>query len=510
MMFVFPQHPPGGGKDASAPPPGRRRADRFQPPPFQRNRSLNPGSITFTVFAVREEQTIETPDQDLFLNLGTILELIENRKWAELRALLSEIPSPDIAALLSELDKNERVLVFHSLPRSLAADVFAHLEPERQNAFLTEMTDEETRHLLANLSPDDRTHLLEELPGPVTQRLLHLLSSEDLAEARFLLGYPEESIGRLMTPDYVAIRPQWTIQKALEHIRQFGKESETINRIYVVDETWRLLDDVGLRRIILADPSATVETIMDHTFVSISAFADREEAVRMIGRYDVVALPVVDSDGILIGIVTVDDVLDVALEEATEDVHRFGSVEPIRGSLREARLTVLFQKRVWWLLALVFVNLLSGAVIAQHEEMIAKFVALVFFLPLLIASAGNAGSQAATLMIRALATGDVQTTDWFRLLGKELAVSAALGLAMGLAVSFIGIFRGGSEVAWIVATTMIAVVIIGSLVGMSLPFLLNRMNLDPATASAPLVTSIADITGVLVYLSIASWFLTTL
>jgi magnesium transporter len=453
------------------------------------------------------DEAAEPAAVDEELDREKIAGLIESRNWGELRAELAEVPPPDIALLLSHFGRKPRVLLFHALSRDVAAEVFAHLGPERQNALLRDLTDEETRYLLATLPPDDRTQLLAELPAPVTQRLLQLLSSEDLAEARFLLGYPEESVGRLMTPDYVAVRPGWSIQKALDHIRRFGRESETVFRIYVVDEKWRLLDDIDLRRIILADPTATVESIMDHSFTSVPAFADREEAVRLIGRYDVVALPVVDSEGTLIGIVTVDDLLDVALEEATEDVQRFGSVEPIRGSLREAGVTLLFRKRILWLLALVFVNILSGATIAHYEDLITRFVALVFFLPLLIASAGNAGSQAATLMIRALATGDVAMSDWFRLLGKELAVSAALGIAMGFAVSFVGVFRGGSDVAVIVAVTMVAVVVIGSLVGMSLPFLLARLRLDPATASAPLVTSIADITGVIIYLSIASWYL---
>lgn len=434
-------------------------------------------------------------------------ELIRDRDWPVLAEALSEWPAPEVADLLPELSKPDRVLLFHAIPRHQQAGVFSYLDARDQDALLRELTDEETRRLLVDLPPDDRTQLLSELPGQVTQRMLNLLDPADLAEARTLLGYPEESVGRLMTPDYVALRPEWTVAHALEHIRAHGRDSETVNRVYVVDGDWHLLDDIELRRVILADPERPVAEIMDHSFVSISALADREEAVRLIRRYDLVALPVTDSAGVLVGIATVDDLLDVAEEEATEDFHRVGSVEPIRGSLREAGVGILFRRRIGWLLALVFVNILSGATIARYEELISEVVALVFFLPLLIASAGNAGSQAATLMIRALATGDVRTRDWFRLLGKEAAVSAVLGGTMALAAAAIGAYRGGSEVAVVVAATMVLVVVIGSLVGMSLPFLLNRLRLDPATASAPLVTSIADITGVLVYLSIASWYL---
>lgn len=433
--------------------------------------------------------------------------LIEDRNWRALRTLVAEWPPAEVSDLLLELDKPDRVLLFRALPRRIAADTFSHLESSDQNALMEELTDEETRQLLANLPPDDRTHLLEELPGEVTRQALNLLSPEDLKEARLLLGYPEESVGRLMTPDYVAVRPHWTVARAIEHIRQMGKSSETINRVYVTHEDWRLIDDIELRKFILAEPERMVEELMDNTFVSISAFADREEAIGLIRKYDQVALPVLDSEGILVGIVTVDDVLDVAEEEATEDFHKGASVGPIQQSILEASTRLLYQRRIGWLLALVFMNIFSGAGIAFFEETIAATVALVFFLPLLIDSAGNAGSQAATLVVRALATGDVEDKDYRALAVKELSVALLMGLTMALAVSFISYFRGGPDVAVVVAMTMILVVIMGSVIGMSLPFVLKRIGADPATASAPLVTSIADISGVMIYFSIANWYL---
>ncbi len=436
-----------------------------------------------------------------------IHDLLEARKWTRLRDALREWPAPEVAQLLMDLEPGDRVLLFRAIGRERAAQAFSHLEPEARNDFLATLTDEDTRHLLANLPPDDRTELLEELPGQVTQRLLNLLSPEDLEEARYLLGYPEESVGRLMTPDYVAVRPDWTVARALDHIRRVGRESETIYRIYVVDERWVLLDDIELRRLILADPEQTIAQVMDHTFVSISAFADREEAIALIRRYDVVALPVLDSGGVLVGIVTVDDILDVQEEEVTEDFHKSASVGPLQMSLRTAGIPYLYQRRIGWLLILVVMNIFSGAGIAYYEETIAATVALVFFLPLLIDSSGNAGSQAATLMVRALATGDVRGKDWFRLLSKELGVSSLMGASMAAAVVVIAFWRGGPDVAVVVGMTMALVVVMGSLIGMSLPFLLVRLKLDPATASAPLVTSIADISGVLIYFSLATWYL---
>jgi magnesium transporter len=333
------------------------------------------------------------------------------------------------------------------------------------------------------------------------------LSPEDLQEARTLLGYPEESIGRLMTPDYVAVRPEWTIRQALAHVRRTGRASETITILYVVDSKWRLLDELDIRRFLLADVDDTVAQIMDHTLVSLSAFDDREEAVRTMERYDLAVLPVVDSDGILVGIVTFDDVLDVASAEATEDFHRTAAVAPLAGNYRDASIWMLYRKRIGWLVILVFMNIFSGAAIATFEDTIAAAVALVFFLPLLIDSAGNAGAQSATLMIRALAVGDVKLGDWSRMLGKEFGTAAALAVTMGLAVSWLGVFRGGADVGLVVTLTMMLVVMVGSVIGTMLPFVLSRLKLDPATASAPLITSLADISGVVIYFSLATWLL---
>jgi len=436
-----------------------------------------------------------------------IEELIRQKDWAALREGLALWPAPELSDLLLSLPKSDRALFYRSLPREMAAAVFSYLDGPDQDELLHALTDEETRHLLANLQPDDRTHLLEELPAEVTQRLLDLLSPEDRREASWLLGYPEDSVGRLMTPDYVAVRQDWTVDQALRQIRRAGKRSETVNRIYVVDRDWRLVDDLELRRFILADPESTVADLMDHSYASVSAFEDREEAVRVIRRYDQVALPVLDSTGVLVGIVTVDDLLDVAEREATDDFHRVGSVEPIHTSLLDTPLRVLYRRRIGWLLVLIVVNIFSGATIAYYADTISAAATLMVFLPLLIGSAGNAGAQSATLMVRALATGDVTAADWLYLLGRELGVGLALGLTMAVFAAGPGILFGGGSLTFVVALTMIAVVVLGSAIGMSLPFLLDRLGLDPATASAPLVTSIADITGVLVYLPFATWYL---
>jgi magnesium transporter len=434
-------------------------------------------------------------------------EQIQRADWAGVRRELSVWPPPDIAEMLLELSSPERILVFRALPRSTSAEVFAWLDGRDRDDLLQELSHEETRHLLANLQPDDRTMLLEELPGQVTQRLLNLLSPEDLQEARQLLGYPEDSVGRLMTPNYVAIRPNWTVEHALAHIRAKGRDSETINVVYIVDDTWKLIDALDLRRLILANPNETVQQIMDYTVTSIPAFDDREEAVRMMQRYSLSVLPVVDSDGILLGIVTVDDVLDVAQEEATEDFHKVGGVSPLHTSYRQASIYELFSKRIGWLLVLVLVNLASSGIIASFEGTLQATLTLAFFIPLLIDSGGNVGSQAATLMIRALATGDIDLEQWGKTLLRELGVGLLLGIVMGGAGWLLGIWRGGYEIGLIVGLSMLCLIVVANLVGFALPYLLTLFRLDPAVASSPLITTVSDALGLFIYFSIAKAFL---
>jgi magnesium transporter len=441
------------------------------------------------------------------LSLTEIKKLVEDRNWPVLRRELAVMRPPEIADLLLELEKADRILVFRLLPRELSSEAFSYLDGEHQDALAGELTSEEMRRLLADMKPDDRTQFLAELPGQVTQRLLNLLSPADLIEARQLLGYPEESVGRLMTPDYVAVRPGWTVAQAIEHIRRKGKDSETINVVYVTDSSWKLLDAVELRRFILAKPTDKVEQLMDYSYVTISAMEDREEAVRVMHRHALSVLPAVDSAGVLLGIVTVDDVLDVAEEEITEDFHKAAAVQPLKSGYREAGVWPLYRKRIGWLVALILINMVSSTVISVYEEVLASAMVLTFFIPLLIASGGNAGSQSATLMIRALATGDVKLTQWFRVLAKELLVGLALGTTMGLAGGLLGLFQGGYQIGVVVGLAMVAVVLVANIMGVALPFLLLRLGLDPAVASSPLITSIADATGLAIYFAIAVWFL---
>jgi magnesium transporter len=433
-----------------------------------------------------------------------IRELIAARDWTALRDRMSKWRVPDIADLLAELDKENRVLLFRSLPRSIAAEVFAEFETPDQEALLVDLTDEEARHIVAGLRPDDRTAVLEELPGQVTQKLLNLLSPEDLKEARLLLGYPEESVGRLMTPDYVAVRPFWTVETAMDHVRKMGRQTETVNVVYVTDRLWQLVGAVSLRRLVLAQPTDLISSIMTTPAVSLSAFADGEEALRTMNKYGLFVLPVVDSDGILVGLVTGDDILELATEEATEDFHKGAGVNPLRVGFGDASIGLLYKSRIGWLLALIGVNLIAAGIIAQYEHAISKVIALVFFMPLVIGCGGNAGAQAATLVVRDLATGDAEYGDLLRLVAKELGVSLMLGLTVSVAVWGPGVLQGGAPVGLVVALSGVTVITISSVIGIATPMLLGRLGFDPAASSSPLITSMADLFGIVIYFSIAS------
>jgi magnesium transporter len=437
-----------------------------------------------------------------------IIGLIENHQWNDLKEALADWPEPEIADLLLDIDKHDRVLLYRILKRDIATEVFAQLEPEQQDELLHDLTDHETRNLLADMTPDDRTELLEELPSKVTRRLMNLLSPEDLKEARQLLGYPEDSIGREMTPDFVAVRPNWTIKEALNHIRKFGKNSETVNRIYITDDTGRLIDDTLLRNIILAEENQLIQEIMDYSVISVSAFDDQEVAVRTMEKYDIAAIPVVDSTGHLVGIVTFDDVLDISEEEVTEDIHKLGGINPLEQTYLNASIYTLIKKRFPWLLVLLVANFITTGVISFFDDAIASVVALTFFIPLLIGTGGNTGTQSATLVIRSLAVGDVDLKDWLRVLSKELLVGLLLGLLLGAVAYIRGYYQTvGGELALVISLSMVAVVIWANFIGSALPLLLSKLKLDPAIMSSSLISTLTDITGLFIYFNIAKFIL---
>jgi len=441
-----------------------------------------------------------------------IKSLIAERKLSILKEILSDWTPADIADLIVELQENEQVIVFRLLPIELATDTFEHLEFDIQMDLLKAMGKGEVAALLNDMSPDDRTALLEELPGSAAKQLLQLLSPEERIIARTLLGYPENSVGRLMTPDYIAIKPVWTIEETLKYIRENAEDSETLNIVYVIDDKNKLLDDIKIKEFILASPDRKVTDLMDENYVALNVTDDQEEAVEVFKKYDRIALPVIDKFGVLIGIVTVDDVLDVAEEEATEDIHKLAAVEALEEPYPTIPLLEMVKKRAVWLTILFIAQILTAIVMGYFESEISKAVVLSIFIPLIISSGGNSGSQAATLVIRAMAVGEITLSDWWRIMRREILSGLMIGLILGLLgffqVALLANFSAAISVHWIllgitISLSIIGIVLWGTLSGSMLPFILKRLGADPATSSAPLVTTIVDIAGLIIYFTVA-------
>lgn len=412
----------------------------------------------------------------------------------------------DLADVLSQLPlENSRLLLQHLPDR---AYVFSYLAPEVQVRFANVLARNTLAEIVGEMSSDKRADLFKKLNREQQNALLPALAQAEREDIRQLSSYQEGTAGAVMSSEYATLKPELSVKQAISMLRLEAPDTETIYFAYVLDEARRLLGVVSLKQLILAQEEQTVSGLMATNIVSAYVDAGQDEAAKIIARYDLLALPIIDRQGVMVGIVTYDDAMDVASEEATEDFLKAGAVNAgAKLSLKSAPILQLYQKRVFWLVFLVFGSLLSGLGIAHFEDIIAAHIVLVFFLPLLVGSGGNAGSQSATLMVRALATGDVDFKDWFYLLGRESLVALCLGGTMAIAVSILGYFRGDEMVALVLALSMLGIVLLGCLIGMSLPFILNRFGMDPASASAPLVTSICDATGVLVYLFIAAQLL---
>jgi len=438
--------------------------------------------------------------------LPEIKELINQKDLKPIKSLLDELTPQDIAGLLHDVSDKDIILLFRLIPSNKVADVFSELDPSLQEYILTHFADKEIKDIILELDPDDRTALFEELPGELTQKLLNFLPPEERKKALNLLGYPEDSVGRLMTPDYVAVRPDWTIQKCFEHIKKFGRDAETIDMIYVVDDNWKLIDDIPIRRFILAENEQIVEEIMDYFFVSISAYEDQEKAYELVKKYNLTALPVVDRKGVLVGIVTIDDLIDIQEEEIDEDFQKASAISPVEESYLFSTPLNLYKKRIGWLLILLITDFLSSSIIAHFENAIKAVIALAFFIPILIDSGGNIAAQSSTLVIRALATGELTIRNWFNVVKKELFIGLLIGLTLGIILYVRGFFwRGGPTIGMVVAFSMVAITIWANLLGSLLPIILTKLKLDPAVISSPLLTTVVDSTGLIIYFTLAQF-----
>jgi magnesium transporter len=452
--------------------------------------------------------------------LGNLLkpefdELLQAKDYATIREAFSEMDPPDIAEVIEDLPAAESGIVFRILPRQLATTVFEYLPVDQQTEVVETLGTEQLVGLLNEMAPDDRTRLFEELPAEVTKRALATLKPDQLQQARQLLGYPEGTAGRFMTPRYLAVRPNLTAAEALRSIRERGKgiESQTLNVIYVTDDKGVLLDDIRLPTLVMADPDIPVSELNDRQLVSIPASADRTEVVATFEKYDRVALPVTDSQGVLLGVITVDDVLDVAEQKATQDIQGLGGVEALDAPYFDVGFFSMVRKRGGWLSALFLGEMLTATAMGAYEEEIAKATVLALFLPLIISSGGNSGSQATSIIIRSLALREVRLREWWRVASRELASGLALGALLGT-IGFLRIliwakvFHQYGEhyvlVGTVVALALVGVVLYGNLVGSMLPFLLRRMGFDPAKASAPFVATLVDVSGLIIYFTVAT------
>ena len=449
--------------------------------------------------------------------LPEIRELIEQRNFSALQRIFNDWLPVDLAELISDLPENEQAVLFRLLPKDLATETFEYLDFDSQQNLLTALTKKHVTQILNSMSADDRTALLEELPSTVVQELLKLLSFKEFKIAKTLLAYAEGSVGRLMSPDYLSVKKDWDINQVLDYIRTYGHESETLNVIYVVDDNGKLKGELLARALLLSPPEKKVsEIIAEEKIITLTASQDQADALEAFKRYDSIALPVVDSNGYLIGVVTVDDMLDVAEEEETEDIQKFGGIEALEDPYIDLPIPQLIKKRAVWLVILFVGEMLTASAMAYFEDEMARAIVLATFIPLIISSGGNSGSQAASLIIRSLSLGEITISDWWKVMRRELASGLALGFILGTIGAFRVILwsmafgKYSTQTLYVAATigiSLVGIVLFGTLTGSMLPLLLKRLGLDPAVSSAPFVATLVDVTGIVIYFSVASLIL---
>lgn len=443
--------------------------------------------------------------------------ILESGDGKQLHEFLDDQNISDVADLIDEMPEyDSRIIGAMSVHR--AASVFKILDLNAQKDIIKTLPPTKTAGLLNELPPDDRTDFLEELPSNAVRELIKLLDNEERKITLSLLGYPENSVGRLMTPDYVYVYESNTVQQVLDTVRRVGKNSETIDVIYVINEKGELLDDIRIREFILASPEMKVRELMDDRVISLNAYQDQEEAAEVFKMNNRVALPVVSNSNKLLGIVTIDDILWVASEEFSEDMQKIGGTQALEEPYLETPLFSLFRKRVGWLVVLFLGELLTASAMKYFEAEIGRALVLVLFIPLIISSGGNSGSQASTLIIQAMAVGEITIKDWWRVLRREILSGLLLGSVLGI-IGFLRIFVWHSispqlyGVHWIpigitVGVTLLGVVLWGTLCGSMLPMLLKKLGADPAVSSAPFVATLVDVTGLIIYFTVALIILT--
>lgn len=423
----------------------------------------------------------------------------------------------DIADQLTQKSSKDRVLSFLLLAGEAKAEVFPYFDSEIQQELILNLGNEATKELFNELAPDDRTLLLTDFPNSIIKEIINLLDQKEREQALNLLGYESDSIARLMTPHYIQAKKDWTVKRVLESIKIYGKKAETLNFVYVVNDKNKLIDDLRIGQLLMAEDSTLIEELMDKNFIAIRTTEKIEESLAIFDKYDREALPIVTEKGILVGIVTFDDLLEQIEQRDTEDMQKFGGMEELDVSYTKTTLSDLVKKRAGWLVVLFLGELLTASAMGHYDDEIAKAVVLALFVPLIISSGGNSGSQAASLIIRAMALKELQLRDWWYVMKKEFVSGLLLGGILGL-LGFIriviwqetGIYDYGPYWLWValsVSTSLLFIVLWGTLSGSLIPFLLRKMKLDPAAASAPFVATLVDVTGLIIYFSVSALFL---
>ncbi len=423
----------------------------------------------------------------------------------------------DIADQLTQKSSKDRVLSFLLLAGEAKAEVFPYFDSEIQQELILNLGNEATKELFNELAPDDRTLLLTDFPDSIIKEIINLLDQKEREQALNLLGYESDSIARLMTPHYIQAKKDWTVKRVLESIKIYGKKAETLNFVYVVNDKNKLIDDLRIGQLLMAEDSTLIEELMDKNFIAIRTTEKIEESLAIFDKYDREALPIVTEKGILVGIVTFDDLLEQIEQRDTEDMQKFGGMEELDLSYTKTTLSDLVKKRAGWLVVLFLGELLTASAMGHYDDEIAKAVVLALFVPLIISSGGNSGSQAASLIIRAMALKELQLRDWWYVMKKEFVSGLLLGGILGL-LGFIriviwqetGIYDYGPYWLWValsVSTSLLFIVLWGTLSGSLIPFLLRKMKLDPAAASAPFVATLVDVTGLIIYFSVSALFL---
>ena len=434
--------------------------------------------------------------------------LIESGNFRTLKTVLQQQEPADILELIDELPPDEKIVVFRLLQKDQAALVFSELEYDDQIALINLFKEERLREIISSMDPDDRTELLEELPANVVNRLLSYLSPEDRELTLSILNFPENSAGRLVTPKCVELKPQMTANEALEKVRKEGPDKETVYTLMVIDETWKLLGTLELRDLIFSDPSKHVEEIMETEPVFVHATDDQEKAAEIMKKYDLIVLPVVDNEERLIGIITVDDIVDVIDEEATEDIQRMASMGTTYNSYFHVKPWHFFVKRLPWLVALLLIESVNGNVIARFEHILASLPVIAAFIPTMMDTGGNTGSQISALIIRGMALNEIKLKDWWKVLFKEMLIGLSIAAILGAILFFRSMLISSSlQICFAVSVALSVVVIFSNIVGALLPFAARIFKADPAVMAGPFLTTIVDVFGIIVYFLTVSWLL---